>query len=571
MDLKNNTEKNSCLERGIIFGAATSLEYFEAVKDQVKPGILSQYPAIVFNWLSDYYAENHKLPEDIYGLFQLKKAGLKKSATAHLVGKFLESLSDEYPAGRSFDTALMIPETRKYCETRRLQIAMERAQDQITAGDLAGAMGELQKVVKPVTISQEKLSPGYTGAEILQTTFSEPAWIIKDLLPQGFSPLCGPPKKGKSWFALNLAISIVTGEPFLGRFEVTQGSVLYLDFEQPETKIKERLKICLNGDQDRPGLENLYLQPKGSWTRIHQGGLEKLEDFVKDHPDLKLIIIDVWRKFSRPRKANEENSYGATYEDISPVKDFADKHNLCVLVIHHLSKGWRGYESPFEAFLGSTALAGASDNLFALVKGKSEADGVLWATGRDIEESQTALEFNRENCTWEYLGEAGQFDLTMDQNEIVHVLAEAGEPMSPKEIGEVIGKSAANISEKLFRMVKLDRVEKSGYGKYIVSRKGIDTTISPITTKSTNTPISPITSLNNHLENTVKPDNPLETYRTYRTDENTPISSNLPETHGPLDDPLNDPATYRTYRTYRSTLNDVGEAVKESFRSRDRV
>ncbi len=144
MGLENTTENDSCLERGIIYGAATSLEYFEAIRDQVKPA-LSQYAGIIFSWISDYYTANHKLPEDIYNLYQVKKAGLKKPATAHMVAKIIESLRDEYPEDRPFDAALMIPETRKYCEMRRLEIGMERAHEHLEARGFHGGHNRIAK------------------------------------------------------------------------------------------------------------------------------------------------------------------------------------------------------------------------------------------------------------------------------------------------------------------------------------------------------------------------------------------------------------------------------------------
>jgi hypothetical protein len=53
-------------------------------------------------------------------------------------------------------------------------------------------------------------------------------WLVEALWPQqavGF--IGGPPKAGKSWLALDLAISVATGAPFLGRKVLKTGPVLF--------------------------------------------------------------------------------------------------------------------------------------------------------------------------------------------------------------------------------------------------------------------------------------------------------------------------------------------------------
>src|SRR5262249_38611329 len=49
-------------------------------------------------------------------------------------------------------------------------------------------------------------------------------------------------KIGKSWFAYLLALSIVTGRPFLGRFATSQGRVLLIDNELHKPTIASRIR-----------------------------------------------------------------------------------------------------------------------------------------------------------------------------------------------------------------------------------------------------------------------------------------------------------------------------------------
>jgi hypothetical protein len=482
------TSDNGAIERKIVTYMITSAEFIQAILPIYQPRLLLEIPRRVAGWCLAFHDKHGRQAplEHIQTLFQVEKPTMHPDE-AGLVEMFLAGINQEYEGQGEgeFNLSFAVDMTAKHFRRRAIEMHMEDLAFDLEGGNIEAAYERESKFKAAVAVQQD-LGRGYTGPELLDARFPEPKWVVNDLLPQGFSPLCGPPKVGKSWLALNLALSIATGQKFLERYDVVQGEALYLDYELPDTKLRGRLEKCLNGRHDLPGLESLHLQPKGSWPRIHEGGLEMLQEFMDKHPDLRVVVIDVWRKFSRPRKPQEENSYNLTYEDVGPVKDFADSRGICVVVLHHLAKGWRSYENPFEAFLGSTALAGASDNLLALVKGSEEADGVLWATGRDIEESQTALEFDKEDFTWKFLGDANQFELTQDQNAIAQAIAEMGEA-SPKDIAAAVGKSGNSVREMLFRMLRQGRVEKGGYGRYRL----------PNTTNSTNTinsPNSPNTS-----------------------------------------------------------------------------
>lgn len=499
-EYKIEQSDNGTIERKIVTGLITSTDFIQAILPIYQPQLLGEIPRKVAGWALKFHDKHGKKAplEHIQTVFQLEKGSMQPDLAA-LVEMFLASISKEYEGQGDFNLSFAVDMAAKYFSQRGLEMLRDDLEYDLEGGNLNSALDRVAQF-KAVAAPKQALGRGYSGPELLKARFPEPRWIVKDLLPQGFTMLGGPPKVGKSWMALNLALAIATGGRFLERYGVEEGEALFLDFELPDTKLKNRLKVCLNGRHDLPGLENLHLQPKGSWPRIHEGGLEMLEDFVKEHPGLKLVVIDVWRRFSKPRKAQEENSYNLTYEDVGPVKDFADNYGICVLANHHLAKGWRSYQTPFEALLGSTALAGASDNLLALVKGQEKADGVLWSTGRDIEESRNALEFVKESCTWKFLGDARQYELTVDQNAIVQALSDRGEPLSPKEIALAVGRPAANVSEMLRRMIKQGRVEQEGYGKYKIP------TISTITTITNITPISPITS----------PSKEDESYRGYR-------------------------------------------------------
>ncbi|WP_261763881.1 AAA family ATPase, partial [Pseudonocardia asaccharolytica] len=87
-------------------------------------------------------------------------------------------------------------------------------------------------------------------------TFPEPRWAVPGLVCEGVTLLAGPPKVGKSWLSLNLALDIAAGRPALGSIEVEPGPVLYLALEDTPRRLQSRMRTVL---ADRPAPEGLTL------------------------------------------------------------------------------------------------------------------------------------------------------------------------------------------------------------------------------------------------------------------------------------------------------------------------
>jgi len=83
--------------------------------------------------------------------------------------------------------------------------------------------------------------------DLLKKEFPEQHWIIDGLLITGLTTIAGPPKLGKSWLALNLALSVSMGHSALGVYRTRQGKVLYLALEDNERRIHDRVnKLTVN-------------------------------------------------------------------------------------------------------------------------------------------------------------------------------------------------------------------------------------------------------------------------------------------------------------------------------------
>ncbi len=97
---------------------------------------------------------------------------------------------------------------------------------------------------------------GVDWATLFLRPKSEPRWLCEPLLEAGrLIALYSPAKTGKSLLALEIAAALAAGRPVLGNGEQPPVTVLYVDMENSEDDILERLRDLGFGPQD---LDNLH-------------------------------------------------------------------------------------------------------------------------------------------------------------------------------------------------------------------------------------------------------------------------------------------------------------------------
>ncbi|MEG1579089.1 MAG: AAA family ATPase, partial [Oscillospiraceae bacterium] len=217
--------------------------------------------------------------------------------------------------------------------------------------------------------------------------------MVDTLLSQGLHILAGSPKVGKSWLALWLAVSVAKGEAIWG-MNSRQGSTLYLCLEDSTLRIQNRL---FEITEDAPPDVHFCTE-----SMILGNGLEEqLENFIAEHPNTTLIIIDTLQMI---RSASYDNTYANDYRDLSVLKKLADRHAIAVLLIHHLRKELA--DDVFNRISGTTAISGAVDSSFTLIEDKrGSGKAKLHCIGRDIEYRELELTRNDDNV-WELISDS---------------------------------------------------------------------------------------------------------------------------------------------------------------------
>jgi len=299
----------------------------------------------------------------------------------------------------------------------------------------------------------KRLPRGWNGNELMTASFPPIQWAVNGLIPSGAILLSGMFKVGKSWMMLQLADCISQGKPFLGH-DTNQGKVLYLALEDGPSRIKGRasqMGICLS--------ENVYIY--NNWLSGIEG-LTALDAWL-DKKRARLVIIDTLSQWQD--EFHGSDIWKRDTKRITDLKAIADSHGITILIVHHRSKMSR--EDIHQSIAGTNALQGAADGSLILDKKRNENKAKLSILGRDIPESEFALEFIQENCNWRELCiDPIEMTLNSEKKAILEAIRDLGDIAKVGDIAKKLEKEQSNISHQIFKLVDKGILEATGYGKY---------------------------------------------------------------------------------------------------------
>ena len=281
-------------------------------------------------------------------------------------------------------------------------------------------------------------------ASDLQAKAFEPLrYVLPGLIPEGASLLVGRPKLGKSWLALDLCIAIADERTTLGALQPATGDVLYLALEDGERRLQRRMATLLPNANGWPTRLTLATR----WKRANEGGLADIRDWCKWVEKPTAVVVDTLEKF-RGLPGGRGFGQQPYYEAVVQLQKIAAERGVAVIVVHHQSR--TSADDPFDTIAGATGLAGAADTI--LMMKRTERGAVLSVRGRDVEDSETLLTFNRETCKWSACGPAVP-PMSGERAAIVALLAQADGPVRVHDIVAATGSNRAAVDTLLHRMV----------------------------------------------------------------------------------------------------------------------
>lgn len=198
----------------------------------------------------------------------------------------------------------------------------------------------------------------------LEQISEENKWLIEGLwLTEGIGMLAAQPKTGKSWLGLDMAISVATGTPCLGKFEVkTPHKVLFFNAEDTEAIQRDRAEMVKRTRGITADVPNLNFMTTENGIRLDTAeGIQALRDVVAETRPA-ILIMD---PFVRMHQVSESDST-AIAKILGELRKIKNDYQCGVLMVHHSTKN-------SKAIRGSTEFpAWGETNLF-MYKDKAES------------------------------------------------------------------------------------------------------------------------------------------------------------------------------------------------------
>lgn len=298
-----------------------------------------------------------------------------------------------------------------------------------------------------------------SAAALMEKHMPPLRWALREIVPQGYCVLAGPPKLGKTWLCYQLAHAVAAGETLFGQ-DAQQAPVLMLALEDGERRAQDRLLKVLGGASMPAGLEIAF-----DWSRLDGGCVEAIGDWATGKPG-GVVLIDTLAKV-KPPAARGANAYDADNAVHGPLHKLCRDKGITVVSVTHLRKGGAGSDDFAEGITGSMGISGTADTIVVLKRKRGEADGFLHVTGRDVAEQELALRFDKERGQWSCLGEAAAHRGTENTRKVLQALKAGGEVgLTPNEAADRTRLNRGTVKSTLFRLAEKGDAVNVGKGRY---------------------------------------------------------------------------------------------------------
>ena len=243
---------------------------------------------------------------------------------------------------------------------------------------VAGAMRqeeaeqELKRALRAGTSTRSRPQPWpafYAEAPV------EHEWLVDELVPAGMLAfIAGPPKAGKTWLGLALALAVASGRPLFDTYAVPEArTVLYVALEGSRTGLRARLAALVRGlglEPDDDELARLLVHYKPTPFDLVEPTARAAFERDVDELDPALIVVDVLRAAARFRE-NDAAEFAAVRDALVPMH----ATGRTVALLHHFGKLSEAQKerSPGERMAGTGAMYGALDVGFLITSSEGHA------------------------------------------------------------------------------------------------------------------------------------------------------------------------------------------------------
>jgi predicted transcriptional regulator len=247
-----------------------------------------------------------------------------------------------------------------------------------------------------------------------------PGWLVDQVLMEGgFAVLYGQPNCGKSFVALDWALSIVHGCDWQGRPTVKGGGAVGYIAAEGSFGLGPRIQAwheehgCTEDDIIH---EDFYLLGSAPFLMKHETA-SRLAIATWTIKDLKLIVIDT---MARTMVGGDENSAEDMGQYIDNIEMLRNATDAAILIVHHTTK-----VDGSNVFRGSSALSGAATTMLLLKAEKSGAMTLVCTKQKEAALFDPDISLQRTT-------------VSIGDDEGLSCIIEAGHPLFPPADNQVI-------------------------------------------------------------------------------------------------------------------------------------
>lgn len=356
---------------------------------------------------------------------------------------------------------------------RRGAISQSRSQD--------GGTG--QASTSPFSVVNVREYMAYHGT-------NQVSWLVQDWLPEatiGF--VVAPPGSYKTWLTFDMAVSVATGTPFLGKYPVQRtGPVLLIQQEDFHGDIAQRLAVILQSrldlraevtEDDRfevkaPPEIPIYIHPDRNLRFADQVVMDALELRIRELRPVLVILDPLYSA------AMTDDYMTKSAEQMLRLKIIRDRYGCSFLVAHHTTKYADNMER--SRLWGSQFLNALLETGWQVKR--SENNGsiivrrhfkVAKAPAGDV---RVEFDVNTDNPPYHYHAkiltgaEVVESDIGLN-SKILALLGGSKKPMTINEIADALEVHRSTISRRIKALEKDSMVQKDTNRRYSIFRSDL--------------------------------------------------------------------------------------------------
>jgi hypothetical protein len=238
-------------------------------------------------------------------------------------------------------------------------------------------------------------------------------------------------KRGKSYLALDMAISISFGHRAFRHVPTTQSRVLYVSLEDSSPLVQHRVRQIHPTITTFPSLDVVHDFPS-----LGAGCLDELQQQIEAR-HYGVVILDTLGRLTPDVSTQRKkvNEYEAMTALLGPLQRYANDAHVAIVLVDHVRKAEA--DDLFDTIMGTSAKMGVADHAIVYQRKDGDMEALLHMRGRWINDDKMVLTMADGHL--EFLGSGEQYDLSREQRQVLKTLHDEGLPMKIQELMQTLG------------------------------------------------------------------------------------------------------------------------------------